>query len=180
MLRLVLPEIRFWDDLREEFVTVEKEKELVLEHSLVSVSKWESKWHKPFLSKERKSSEETIDYIRCMTITQNVSDDTYNRITNEHINQVIHYIDDPMTATWFSNDGQGSNREIITSEIIYSWMVDLAVPVSFEKWHLNRLITLIRVINERHKPKKKVNMREMLSERRRINEARKKQLNTKG
>lgn len=159
---------------------MEKEKKLVLEHSLVSISKWESKWHKPFLSKERKSSEETIDYIKCMTITQNVPDETYKRLTNEHVDCINRYIDDSMTATWFSEDIRNPNREIITSEVIYAWMVDLGVPVSFEKWHLNRLITLIRVINENHKPKKKTNMREMLAERRRINEARKKQLNTKG
>lgn len=88
MLQLVLPRIEGWDEENEEFVTIAKEQKLTLEHSLVSLSKWESKWHKPFLTKDTKSVEETLDYIRCMTLTQNVDPNTYKRITNEHINQV--------------------------------------------------------------------------------------------
>ena len=104
MLQLVLPRIEGWDEENEEFVTIAKEQKLTLEHSLVSLSKWESKWHKPFLTKDTKSVEETLDYIRCMTLTQNVDPNTYKRITNEHINRVNAYIADSMTATWFRKD----------------------------------------------------------------------------
>ena len=120
MLQLVLPRIEGWDEENEEFVTIAKEQKLTLEHSLVSLSKWESKWHKPFLTKDTKSVEETLDYIRCMTLTQNVDPNTYKRITNEHINQVNAYIADTMTATWFRKDAvKKPSNETITSERIY-------------------------------------------------------------
>jgi isocitrate dehydrogenase kinase/phosphatase len=181
MLQLTFPAIEGWDEKKEEFVTLLKEETITLEHSLISLSKWESKWHKPFLTKEEKTVEETIDYIRCMTLTQNVKPETYNRIRNEHIEQINAYIEDSMTATWFkeSNNRQ-TNKEIITSEVIYYWMITLNIPVNFEKWHLNRLLTLIRVCNENNKPKKKVRRSEMLEQRRMLNNARKKKWNTKG
>lgn len=181
MLQIILPEIEGWDEAKEEFVILAKEQKLALEHSLVSLSKWESKWHKPFLTKETKTVEETIDYIRCMTLTQNINPEVYKRIRNEHIDQINRYIEDSMTATWFHEDeNRMRNKETITSEVIYSWMVALNIPVNFEKWHLNRLITLIRVCNENNKPKKKTSRREFLSQRRALNDARKKKLNTKG
>lgn len=181
MLQLILPPAEGWDETREEFVTLEKEQKLTLEHSLVSLSKWESKWHKPFLTKEVKTIEETIDYIRCMTITQNVDPAVYDRIQNEHIDQINEYIEDSMTATWFREDkNKVPNREIITSERIYYWMIALNIPVKFEKWHLNRLLTLIRVCNEENKPKKKISRLELINQRRAENEARKKKWNTKG
>lgn len=182
MLQIALPAIEGWDEEKEEFVILAKEQKLALEHSLVSLSKWEMKWHKPFLTKESKTIEETLDYIRCMTLTQNVNPEVYNRIQNEHIDQVNKYIEDSMTATWFREDEKGTrNKEIITSEVIYYWMIALNIPVNFEKWHLNRLLTLIRVCNENNKPKKqKTGGREFLSRRRALNNARKKKLNTKG
>lgn len=183
MLQLIIPEITGWDEQKEEFVLLAKAQTIVLEHSLVSLSKWESKWHKPFLTKDEKTIEETIDYIKCMTITQNVNPELYLRITDAHINQVNAYIKDPMTATWFGEDKSGIkkiNNEVVTSERLYYWMIALGIPVNFEKWHLNRLLTLIRVCNEENKPKKKRNRREFLEERRAINEARKKQMNSKG
>ncbi len=153
-----------------------------MEHSLVSISKWESKWHKPFLTKDVKTIEETIDYIRCMTITQNVPPEVYGRIRNEHINQVNAYIEDPMTATWFREDNKRTrNRDVITNEReIYYWMITLGIPVNFEKWHLNRLLTLIHVCNEENKPNDKMSRGELINRRRAENEARKKKWNTKG
>lgn len=181
MLQLVLPRIEGWDEENEEFVTIAKEQKLTLEHSLVSLSKWESKWHKPFLTKDTKSIEETLDYIRCMTLTQNVDPNTYKRITNEHINQVNAYIADTMTATWFRKDAvKKPSNETITSERIYYWMIALNIPVKFEKWHLNRLLTLIRVCNEESKPKNKVARKDFLDRRRAMNKARKEKWNTKG
>lgn len=181
MLQLVIQPVEGWDEAKEEFVQLEKEQRLTLEHSLVSLSKWESKWHKPFLTKDEKTIEETIDYIRCMTITQNVKPEVYNRLENEHIDQVNAYIEDSMTATWFREEkNKTRNNEIITSERIYYWMIALQIPVNFEKWHLNRLLTLIRVCNEENKPKKKMSRRELINQRRAENEARKKKWHTKG
>ena len=180
MLQIIIPKIEMWDEVNEEFIYVE-EQTLRLEHSLVSLSKWESKWCKPFLTKENKTIEETIDYIRCMTITQNVDPKVYNCITNEQINQVNQYIEAPMTATWFSKDKNAkTSREQITSELIYYWMISLGIPFECQKWHLNRLLTLIRVCNVKNNPGKKMTVDERLRHQAALNAARKKQLNTKG
>lgn len=185
MLQIVLPKIEGWDEGKEEFVALVKEQTLTLEHSLVSISKWESKWNKPFLSKEEKTFEEIINYIKCMTLTQNVNQDVYNRLTSEHFRAIDDYIDAPMTATWFADDkkekGKGKhNKRTITSELIYYWMIALNIPMECQKWHFNRLITLIRVCNEENKPPKKLGRNELLNRNRALNAARKKRLNTKG
>jgi hypothetical protein len=158
-----------------------KEHELCLEHSLVSLSKWESKWHKPFLTKDEKTVEETIDYIRCMTITQNVDSKTYDFITIDNISQVREYIEAKMTATTFSNNNQKiTNREVITSEIIYYWMVAMNIPFECQKWHLNRLLTLINVCNIKNSPPKKMGKREVMSRNAALNAARRNSLNSQG
>ena len=180
MLQITIPSIELWDDIKQEFVTT-KEQTLQLEHSLVSLSKWESKWCKPFLSKNDKTNEETIDYVRCMTITQNVNPEVYSYLSDENIIQINRYIDAPMTATVFSNDGTTKrSREIITSELIYFWMINYNIPVKFEKWHLNRLLTLIRICNIKNAPPKKRNRKEIANSYAELNAARKKQLNTRG
>ena len=122
---------------------------ILLEHSLVSLAKWESHWKKPFLSKDQKTRAETIDYIRCMTLTANVNREFYNTLTQENINAVNAYINDSMTATTFYDGGKtkSPSREIITAELIYYWMVSLQIPFECQNWHLNRLLTLIRVCN---------------------------------
>jgi hypothetical protein len=154
---------------------------LQLEHSLVSLSKWESKWNKPFLSKDFKTHEETLDYIKCMTINQNIDPDVYNGLTSEHITMINNYIESPMTATTFSDSKQNkSNREIITSELIYYWMIALNIPFECQKWHLNRLLTLIRVCNIKNAPPKKMSKRATASQYAALNAARRKQMNTKG
>ena len=169
-----------FNEATQEFVS-SKEQTLQLEHSLVSVSKWESKWRKPFLSKESKTIEETLDYIRCMTITQNVNPDIYNFLTNDNIKAINDYIDSPMTATTFSELGSKTgNREIITSELIYYWMIALNVPMECQKWHLNRLLTLIRVCNVKNTPPKKMSRKEIMSRNASLNAARRRKLNTKG
>jgi hypothetical protein len=180
MLQIIIPAIELWNEKTNEFAKT-KEQILQLEHSLVSLSKWESKWCKPFMSKTEKTSEETIDYIRCMTVTQNVDYDVYNGITNEIIEEVSKYIEAPMTATTFSNDNKNIiNREVITAEIIYYWMVTLNVPFECQKWHLNRLLTLINVCNIKNQPKKKGGKRDIYARNRALNEARKRNLNTAG
>ena len=180
MLTIKIPASELWDERKEEFIHT-KEQTLQLEHSLVSLSKWESKWCKPFLSSTELTNEETMDYIRCMTITQNVKPEAYNFLTKENIDEIKKYIEAPMTATFFSEDKHsGRNRRIITSELIYYWMIALNIPSEYQKWHLNRLLTLIRVCNEENKPPKKRSRRDMMSRNAALNAARRKQLNTKG
>lgn len=180
MLRLTIPQMEYFDDDSQTFITI-KEQSLQLEHSLVSLSKWESKWKKPFLSKDEKTIEETRDYIRCMTITQNVDPAVYIGLTNKHIKQVNEYIDDSMTATWFNEENKkGGVKKIITAEVIYYWMISLNIPFECQKWHLNRLLTLIRVCNAENTPPKKMSKKDLISRNRALNAARKKNLQTKG
>ena len=180
MLRITVPANELWDGVKGEFIPV-KEQTLQLEHSLVSLSKWESKWCKPFLVKDGKTYEETIDYIKCMTLTQNVSPNVYRNLTRENIEEINNYIDSPMTATTFSNfQHEASNREIITSELIYYWMIALNIPFECQKWHLNRLLTLIRVCEIKNTPPKKMSKRDIMNRNAALNAARRKQLNTKG
>lgn len=169
-----------WDEEKQEFVKP-KTQELKLEHSLVSLTKWESKWCKPFLSTREKTFDETIDYIKCMTLTQNVDPDVYRYLSNENIKTINEYIEAPMTATVFPNDKTGKgNREIITSELIYYWMISLNIPFECRKWHLNQLITLIRVCEIKNAPSKKMSKRSVMSQNSALNAARRKRLNTKG
>ena len=179
MLQIIVPATEQWDEIKQEFVYT-KETTLQLEHSLVSLSKWESKWCKPFLSKEDMTAEETIDYIRCMTITQNVNPEVYTCLSDENITQVHDYIQAPMTATFFRKENGPPSREIITSELIYYWMLTLNIPFECQKWHLNRLLTLIRVCNIKNQPAKRRSQREIMEYNTALNEARRKKLNSKG
>lgn len=180
MLRITVPSRELWDERTQEFVKT-KEQTLQLEHSLVSLSKWESKWNKAFLAKGDKTYEETIDYIKCMTLTQNVPPEVYNYLTKENIRQINEYIDAPMTATYITEEKSGKGKgEVVTSELIYYWMIALNIPFECQKWHLNRLITLVRVCNVKNSPPKKRSKRDIASRNAALNAARKKQLNTKG
>jgi hypothetical protein len=180
MLQITIPAVEQWDERKQEFVTT-KEQTLQLEHSLVSLSKWESKWCKAFLTKQEKTLEETLDYIKCMTITQNVDPEVYNYLTNKNIDEINKYIEAPMTATYFSDDKTvKTSREQITAELIYYWMIALNIPFECQKWHLNRLLTLIRVCNIKNQPPKKRSKKEIMSRNAALNAARRKHLNTKG
>ena len=180
MLELVIEPMEFWDESTETFIVM-KGQTLRLEHSLVSISKWESKWHKPFLSDKEKTTEETIDYIKCMTLTQNVNPDIYNRINQEHITKIKQYIEDPMTATTINRTKNGRpNREQVTAELIYYWMIALNIPVEFQKWHLNKLLMLVEVCNIKNQPPKKMGKKELMSRNAQLNAARKAQFNTHG
>ena len=180
MLWITIPATEQWDEGRQEFVYT-KEQTLQLEHSLVSLSKWESKWCKPFLSKEDKTHEETIDYIRCMTINQNVDPDVYYNLSQKHIERISKYIEAPMTATTFRSEKSGkSNREIVTAELIYYWMIALNIPFECQKWHLNKLLTLVRVCNVKNEPPKKMSKRATANQYAQLNAARRKQHNSRG
>lgn len=180
MLKITIPASEQYDEVKQEFINF-KEQVLALEHSLVSISKWEAKWNKPFLTDKAKSYEEWIDYTKCMTVTQNVSDLTYKRIGNKEFMKIKKYIDSPMTATTFSNIGASSpSRDIITSEVIYYKMVYHGIPFECQKWHLNRLLTLIRVCDIKSMPPKKMSTREIMNRNRALNEQRKRTLKTRG
>ena len=167
-----------WDERNQQFLSI-KETTIQLEHSLLSISKWESKWNKSFINTKDKTEEELIDYIKCMTITKNVDPNIYVCLTAENIQEIVNYINAPMTATTIRDTGK-SNHEIVTSELIYYWMISLNIPVKFEKWHLNRLITLIRVCSIKNQPAKKMSRGEIMQRNAALNAARKKRWNTKG
>lgn len=180
MLTVTIPGREFFNEETCEFVNT-NDTVLQLEHSLVSLSKWESKWHKPFLSKDPHTQEETLDYIRCMTINKNVDPIVYRSIPNDVALSINNYIDDSMTATWFNETEQKKfSREVITSEIIYYWMVSLQIPFECEKWHLNRLLTLIRVCNIKNAPAKSMSTKDIYKQNRALNAARKKSGHTRG
>lgn len=179
MLKIYVPQREFFNEETNEFVTV-KGTTLTLEHSLLSISKWESKWHKPFMTKESKTIEEIVSYIECMTLNSISDPNVFKAITNKNLKEVQDYISDPMTATTFSDMHNKPSREIVTSELIYYWMIALNVPFECQKWHINRLLTLIRVCNIKSQPAKKMNKREILNRNRALNAARRKALNTTG
>lgn len=181
MLQLKIPLTQEgWDEEKQEFVEP-KVQVLQLEHSLVSLSKWESKWCKSFISNNNKTDEEILDYVKCMTITQNVDPSVYYRLTKDNIKAINDYIAAPMTATNFPEDKNGKkSREVVTSELIYYWMVALQIPFECQKWHLNRLLTLIRVCNVKNAPPKKMSKKATTSEYARLNAARRAKMNSKG
>lgn len=173
-----------FDEATQKFITV-KPTTITLEHSLIAISKWESKYHIPFLEEEEKTPEQIRYYIECMTITPNVDPNVYKTMPSWQIEEIMNYIRDPMTATWFGDDGRkGSGRvkkEIITSELIYYWMVSLQIPAEYEKWHINRLLTLIQVCNVKNAPNdKKMSKNEIAKNYDAINAARRAKLHTKG
>lgn len=180
MLRIVIPEQELWDEEKQEFIS-RPERVLELEHSLDSLSKWESKWCKPFLSRKEKTDEETLDYIKCMTLTQDVEPEVYDRFTVDNFRQINKYIEAPMTATTFSDDKRAKGaHEIVTAEIMFYWMIALNIPLECQYWHLNRLLALVKVCNIKNAPAKKHSKRELISRNAALNEARRKQLNTRG
>ena len=180
MLSITVPDTEMFNEATQQFYVV-KGCTLQLEHSLVSLAKWESKWKKPFLGTGKKTQEETLDYIRCMTITQNVNPFVYRCLTNENLVQIREYIDDSMTATTINHQQKRTtNREILTAEIIYYYMIALNIPFECQKWHLNRLFMLIRVCSIKNSKQKKMSKSDYFSHRRALNEKRKKELNTHG
>lgn len=181
MLQLVVPmEPEMWDEVNEVFIPP-KTVVLQLEHSLVSLSKWESKWCKPFLSNKGLTDEESLDYIKCMVISKNVNPEVFDHFTKDNVKAVIDYINAPMTATTFSKESNGkTNKEIVTSELIYYWMIAYNIPSEYQKWHLNRLLTLIRVCGIKNAPPKKMGKGEIMRNNAALNAARRAKLHSKG
>lgn len=180
MLQVTIPAFEMFDPVTSTFSNV-KETKLNLEHSLVSISKWESKWKKPFISRDPKTEEESLDYVRCMTVNPNVDPSVYYNIPSSVFESIRQYIDDPMTATWISgNENRPPSRQIITSELIYYWMVSYRIPMECQKWHLNRLLMLIQVCDEKNRPQKKMSRNQILSRNAALNAARRAKMHSKG
>lgn len=183
MLKLHLKELEYFDDSKQEFVTLPA-LDLELEHSLVSISKWESKWKKPFLSESSRTDQETIDYIGHMANTAIPPEEIYPRLSESDVEKIATYINEEQTATWFYDPSKGKPQkkkpsETITSELIYYWIISLAIPTECQYWHLSRLLTLIRVCNEKNNPKK-LSRAEIAERNRALNEKRKAEMNTRG
>lgn len=180
MLEIKIPAKDQWDEKNECFITT-KEQVLRFEHSLVSLSKWESKWCKHFIDNKELNEEELLDYIKCMTLNKDVDDNTYALLSASDFEKIVKYINAPMTATWFSEEeNKYKKKQIITSEVIYASMVALQIPFECQKWHLNRLLTLIRVCNENNKPKEKMNKRDIMKRNASLNAQRRAKMNSKG
>lgn len=177
--KIVVPASELYDPKANRFYDV-KEQTLVLEHSLVSLSKWERKYHRPWISDGPKTPEELEYYVKCMTLTQNVNPLVYKNLTKENYDEIYAYIEDPMTASWVNDKGGRPSREIVTAEIIYYWMIEFNIPVEFQKWHLNSLIMLIRVISAKKAPSRKMSKSEAMSRQRDLNAARRAAMRTRG
>lgn len=188
MLEIVVPAGETFDELKNEFVTVDKPQTLQLEHSLIAISKWEEKWAIPYFSDAHpKTDEQLLDYLKCMTINKNVNKNVYSNLTAENMAEINAYIEHKHTATWFTDDEKtqfvrkgGRRGEVITAEIIYYWMIALQIPFECEKWHINRLITLIRVCNEKNEPAKKMSKADILKRNASLNAARRKAMRSRG
>ena len=179
MLRLNITGEEFFDETTNRFIA--KTVAVVdLEHSLAALSKWESLWEKPFLGDNEKTSEETMAYIMTMVVTPDISPDVFSYLSDDNVREINRYIGAKASATWFSDTPESSSRETVTAELIYYWMIALSIPKECETWHLNRLLMLIRVMNEKNKPEKKLSKSEIASRNRDLNEKRKAMYATNG
>lgn len=183
MLKIVVPEWEDWDPVQQKFIRG-KETKLMLEHSLISISKWEAKYHKPYLTEEAKTAEEALDYIKFMTIVnpnKELSDEVYLHLTFENMKEIERYIADPMTATTFRKDWSPPNgRKITTSEEIYYSMAAYGIPFECAQWHFNRLMVLLQVAAVRNSDPKKMSQAEIYSQNKALNAARRAQMHSKG
>lgn len=175
MLEIDVATAESFDEKRNKFVVTTCK--VRLEHSLVSVSKWESLWKEAFLGKKDKTAQQTLSYVKCMIVDDDLPPGVFSTLIEDHLEEVKDYIADSMTATKLYTDPNApQSRETVTTELIYYWMISLKIPVEFQHWHLNRLLTLIRTVNVKNTPKRKMSAKE----RRDLNRARLAKHNTRG
>lgn len=183
MLHIKINGGEFFNEYKQEFIEIEPQ-ELIMEHSLLSLSKWEEKWKKPFLKNDNKTTEEQLDYIKCMTLTENVNPLCYECLTINDLQKIKDYINDSHTATVINrleNGRSGSKIKVMTNEVIYYAMFANGIPKECEQWHLNRLLTLLNVFAIKNNPKgKKMSRKSVMQQNRAINEARRAKYHTKG
>lgn len=180
MLQIVVPGVEQYDPVQNLFYTT-RDTKLTLEHSLVSISKWESKWKTPFLSLKQYTPEQFLDYVKCMTITQNVDPYVYSALTKDNRKAIAKYMEDPMTATTVNDKHlKGGRNRVVTSELIYYWMTALNIPFECQKWHFNRLMTLIRVAALEQQPPKQMSKRDIMSQNKALNAARRAKHHSRG
>lgn len=180
MLEIKIPDSEFFDEETNEFFTVNGGT-LILEHSLLSISKWESKFCKPFIVEGEHSYDEMIEYIKCMTINKNVDERLYAIIDVENYTKIMEYINAPMTATVIKDvRSTNTSSSFITNEVIYYYMTALNIPFECEKWHFNRLLTLIKVCSQKSSPPKKMSKDEVRSRYAELNAKRRAAMNSKG
>jgi len=180
VLEIVIPKTEFYDEKTEMFVDID-EQTLQLEHSLVSVSKWEAKWHKAFLKKQEKTNEEFKDYIRCMTLN-NVDPLVYSVLTVKNYNDINEYINAKMTASYISEKTEDGAKasDTVTSDLIYYWMVALQIPFECQYWHLDKLLTLVKICNIKNKQPSKKKGKPNLAHRSALNAQRRAHAHSKG
>lgn len=181
MLKITVPGVEVFDNSAQQFKS-QGEFVLELEHSLVSLSKWESKYEKPFLSKEEKSTEEILGYVQAMTLTEEVPSDVFEKLSQENLDAINSYIDAKMTATtiYEMHEAPKTKQETVTAELIYYWMVAFQIPWECQHWHLNRLFTLIRLCSVKAEKPKKMSKAEIARRNRELNAQRRAKLGTKG
>lgn len=181
MLELEIFGPELYNEETYEFIPAKKLGNLRLEHSLISISKWEAIHHKAFITSPDKTPEDMLDYIRCMSVDNLVDDTLINNLTDKDVEKIIAYTKEPMTATHIPKGrGAANNREAITSELIYYWMIKFNIPIEFQKWHINRLLTLINVCAIKETPPKKMSQSEIISRNRELNRARRAKYHSKG
>lgn len=180
MLELTIPESEFYDSKSNKFIT-SPECKVSLEHSLISIAKWEAKWHEPYLGPQKKTYKQEQDYIRCMLLAPLKNDFLFESIfTSENIVKIRAYLDDSMTATTFSKTNQRTSKKIVTAEVIYCRMFACNIPMECQKWHLNRLLTLLRVCEIESGPKEKMSKKQSAERFSKLNAARRAKLNSRG
>lgn len=180
-ITITIPAGQLYSESENRFYKVE-ETTVELEHSLVALSKWESKWHKPFLTKDQKTRAEVIDYFRCMCLTPSIEPLVFNAIKDREFVRIMKYIDDPMTATTITHHSstKRGNTGTVTSELIYYWMGEYNISKECEWWHINRLFKLIEITSVKRQPEKKMSKRDIAAQNKSLNAMRRARHGSRG